>query len=112
VTLRGLVVWATVVALVVLLALAVAQLVRALRELKRLLGRVEAFAAHPVVAALEKGEADLRRLEAALAQLEPLLDRALAAVAIIRKGPIPPELVSAGRRAGSGIAAVRALVRR
>jgi hypothetical protein len=112
VTLRGLVVWATVVALVVLLAVVVAQLLRALREMKRVLSRVAALAEHPVFAALEKGEADLRRLEAAVAQIEPLLARALVAIAIIRKGPIPPELIAAGRRAGSGIAAVRSLARR
>lgn len=110
-SLRALVVWLTVAALAVLLVLIVLQLLRVLREVKRLLGRLEAFAELPLLAALDKAERDVRRLEAALAAIEPLLARVLVALAIIRKGPFPPELITAGRRIFTGIVALRTLTR-
>ncbi|HEV3088836.1 MAG TPA: hypothetical protein VGX96_16610 [Candidatus Elarobacter sp.] len=99
--------WVTIVALVVILALAGAQAARAIRELKRATVRVDEFADLPMLKALERTEARLRSLEAAFGQLEPLAGRALAAIAIIRKGPIPPELIGAFVRLRTEIAAFR-----
>jgi hypothetical protein len=99
--------WSTLIALVVVLALATAQALRAWREIKRLGDRVEAFADLPVVAALERADADGRRIESAVAELPALLERAKAAVAVIRQGPLPVELVVAIVRLRTEIAAFR-----
>ena len=90
--------WAFVVAVVVVLAMAGAQAMRALRELKRAKARVDAYSELPVLAALERAETDAQRLEGAVEAITPLLARAEAAVAIIRRGPVPPELVTAAKR--------------
>jgi hypothetical protein len=99
--------WATAVALIVVLALTAAQGVRAWREVKRLGERVEALADLPVVTALERADADGRRIEAAIAELPALLERSKAAVAVIRQGPLPVELILAIARIRAEIAAFR-----
>ncbi len=104
--------WAIAIALVVVLALAGAQIARALRELNRVQSRVEAYADLPVVKALARAEADARRLEAALAQIAPLAERAKVALAVIRRGPLPPELGAGIRRIRDEIAAFRSVARR
>ena len=111
-SLHHLIWWAIAIALVVVLALTGAQLARALRELRRLESRVDAYADLPVVKALERGERDVARIEAALAQIEPLIERAKHALEIIRRGPIPPEVIAGARRLWTEIAAFRATIGR
>ena len=100
------------VALVIVLALCGAQLARALRESRRLSDRVDALADLPVVKKLERAEGDVRRIQAAVAQIAPLAARAELAIAVIRRGPFPPELVGAVRRIGAEIADFRSFARR
>ena len=104
--------WASLAALVIVLVLAGMQILRALREVKRLGTRIAAFEDLPVMAAIRKAEVDLGRLEHALEQVEPLLARAAAAIAIIRRGPFPPELRAAFRRFRADIVAFRTAARR
>jgi hypothetical protein len=104
---HALVWWAILAGLVVLLGLLGAQALRAVRELKRLASRVEALADLPVVTALERADADGRRIEAAVAELPALLERAKAAAAMIRRGPLPVELFVAIARVRAEIAAFR-----
>jgi predicted TIM-barrel enzyme len=91
----------------VLLGLLGAQALRAVRDLKRLASRVEALADLPVVTALERADAEGRRIEAAVAELPVLLERAKAAVVVIRRGPLPAELFVAIARVRAEIAAFR-----
>jgi hypothetical protein len=104
--------WVTLVALLVVLALAGVQLGRALRELKRINARLDELADSPLTKALERTERRLAALEPAFAQIAPLIGRATIALAIIRKGPIPPEMVAAVLRIRSEIAAFRRFARR
>ena len=99
--------WATLVALVIVLALAGAQAARALREFKRVQTRLAAFGELPVMKALANAEADMARIEGASGAVAPLVDRVQAALAVIRKGPIPPELIAAVQRVRSEIVALR-----
>jgi hypothetical protein len=90
------IVWLVVaVAFVVLLVLAALQAKRAAADLKRAKARVEALKELPVLAALAGAEVDARRLETAAAQVDPLVARSRIALAAIRRGPVPPELLSA-----------------
>jgi hypothetical protein len=104
--------WAIAIVLIVLLALAVGQVLRAVRELKRLNARVGELGDLPVVKALERAEDDVRRIEAALPKLEPLVARAQVALATIRRGPIPPEIRTAFARLLAEVAAFRTFARR
>jgi hypothetical protein len=104
--------WTFATAVAVTIVLAAVQVVRALGELKRLGARVEEFAELPVVGALARAEQDARRLEAASTQIAPLIARAQLAVATIKRGPLPPELVSAVRRLRAETATFRAFARR
>jgi len=104
--------WVTIVALLVILALAGMQLARALRELKRVTTRLDELADLPMLKALERTERRVAGLEPAFAQLAPLLGRATVALAIIRKGPIPPEVIAAVLRIRSEVAAFRSFARR
>jgi len=104
--------WAFVVAVVVVLALAGAQAMRALREVNRLKTRVAAYAELPLFAALERAETDAQRLGTAVEAVAPLLARAEAAVAIIRRGPVPPELVTAAKRLFAEVRGLRSFASR
>ena len=104
--------WATAIALVVILALVVGQVLRAVRELKRLGERVGDLGDLPVLKALDRAERDLGRIEAVLPKLEPLAARALVALEIIRRGPIPPEIGAAFRRLRAEVSAFRSFARR
>ena len=104
--------WATSIALVAVLALAGVQAARALRELNRVKARVAAFNDLPVMKALANVEADVQRIEGAASDVAPLLDRVHTALAVIRKGPIPPELISAAQRLRAEIVALRRLAAR
>ena len=99
--------WVTLVALVVVLVLIGMQVARAIRELTRLKDRVSAYAELPLFKALERAEADAGRLERAIGNVAPLLERAETAVATIRRGPVPPELVPAAKRVIAEIIALR-----
>ena len=99
--------WATLIALVIVLALAGGQAARALRELKRIQTRVAEFGDLPVMTAFAKVEADVQRIEGAADNIAPLVERAQAAVAVIRRGPIPPELIAAVQRVRAEIVALR-----
>jgi hypothetical protein len=109
---EALVWWATLAGAVVILVLIVGQLLRALAEVKRIARRVDGMADLPVVHALDRAEANGRRIEGALAQIAPLQSRAQAALAVIRRGPIPPELPAAIARLRAEVAAFRTFVRR
>ncbi len=85
----------TAVGLVVLLALAGVRVQGARRELARAQARVAAYGDLPVVAALHSARADLERLQAAGPRVAPLLDRIQPALATIRRGPVPPDLIAA-----------------
>ena len=104
--------WVTIVALLVILALAGMQLARALRELKRVTTRIDEFADLPVLKAVERTERRVAALEPAFAQVPLLVSRATVAVATIRKGPIPPEVIAAILRIRSEIAEFRRFARR
>ncbi|MEA2787162.1 MAG: hypothetical protein QOF71_3266 [Candidatus Eremiobacteraeota bacterium] len=104
--------WATVIALVAVLALAGVQAARALRELNRVKTRVAAFNDLPVMKALGNVEADVQRIEGAAGTVAPLLDRVQTALAVIRKGPIAPELIAAAQRLRTEIVALRRLAAR
>jgi hypothetical protein len=104
--------WAIAVLLVVVLVLAGAQAARALREWKRVQARVDGYADLPVVKALAVAERDLRRIEGALAQIAPLVARTQAALVVIRRGPVPPELTAAIRRVRAEVGAFRTFARR
>jgi hypothetical protein len=106
------VLWATLVALLVVLALAARAGVSALREVGRITERIDGYAELPVLAAMERAEADARRIAAALGELASLLARARAAAAVIRRGPIPPEVVAAFGRLRREFAAFRRFARR
>jgi hypothetical protein len=106
------VLWTTLVALLVVLALAGRAAASARREVKRIATRVDGYGGLPVVAALERAEADADRIDAAVGALAPLLARARAAVAVILRGPIPPGVVTALVRLRREIAAFRSFARR
>jgi hypothetical protein len=94
------VLWTALVAVLAVLGLAVWQLVRAMREVMRIKRRVDSLAELPIVASLAKAGGDAERIAAATERIEPLLGRAQAAVAVIRQGPIPPDVVNAVVRIG------------
>ena len=104
--------WATLIALVAVLALTGAQVARAWRELKRLKERVAGYAELPVMTALENAETGMHRLERAADNVAPLIDRAHAALAVIRRGPVPPELIAAVQRIRAEIVALRTFASR
>ena len=97
----------TALGLVVLLALAAREMLSAVREGKRAAFRVKMYRDLPVVTALVKGQGDAKRLQASLQAVDPLLVRAQTALATIRRGPFPPEVVSAVRRVRAVIAVFR-----
>jgi hypothetical protein len=104
--------WAALVAVVVVLALAGMQVARALRELKRIKTRVAGYAELPVFTALTRAEGDAQRLAGAIENVAPLIERAQAALAVIRRGPVPPELIAAAQRLRAEIAALRTFASR
>ena len=99
--------WIFAVALIVVLAMIASQALRAVRELKRFSSRLEALDDLPILKRLAGAEDDVRRIEAAAAQAAPLAARAEAAIAVIRRGPLPPELGRAIARVGAELAAFR-----
>jgi hypothetical protein len=104
--------WATLVAVVVVLALAGVQAARAMRELKRAKARVAGYEELPMMKALAKVEADVARLEGAVGGVTPLVARAEAAITVIRRGPVPPELIAAAQRLRAEILALRTFASR
>ncbi|HEX3462940.1 MAG TPA: hypothetical protein VHS78_02635 [Candidatus Elarobacter sp.] len=100
------------VALAVVVVMVVVQAMRAVREMNRLNRRIEDLGDLPLVKKLARAEDDVRRLEAAAARVAPLLVRAEAAMAVIKRGPLPPEFVRAIVRVSAEIAAFRAFARR
>jgi hypothetical protein len=104
--------WASLAALVLVLALAAMQVVRALRELNRVKTRVADYAELPVLKSVARAEGDVERMLGALEQVAPLVERAQAAIDVIQRGPVPPGLVPAAKNLGAEIAALRAAVSR
>jgi hypothetical protein len=104
--------WVSLVALIVVLALAGMQAARAQRELARLKTRIAAYEDLPVMTALTNVEADIQRLEGAAGHVAPLVERAQAAMAVIRRGPVPPDVIAAATRLGAEIAALRTFASR
>lgn len=103
--------WASLLVVVVVLALAGTRLARALRELNRVKARVAGYEELPIFKSLERAETDAQRLTGAIEQIEPLIARAQAALAIIKRGPIPPELITAAKRVVTEITALRNVAR-
>jgi hypothetical protein len=104
--------WVILAVLAVILAAAGLRVARALAELKRIAARVDGLADSPLLAAADRAEASLARIDADLAAVPALVERAAAAVAVIRKGPVPPELTAAARRIAAEIATFRRFARR
>jgi hypothetical protein len=104
---HALVWWAILAGAVVVAGLIIAQLLRTYREVTRLGSRVDAYGDLPVVRALERAEADGRRIESAVDQLPALIERGTIAVATIRRGPFPIELAQAIGRVRAEIAEFR-----
>jgi len=96
----AIVLWVALGAFVVVLVLAGLQVARATREVLRIKQRVDAYAELPLMASLERAGQDAARLEQTIAGIDPLLTRAKRAVAIIRQGPIPPDVTNAVVRIG------------
>ncbi len=89
-------VWWTIGAAWLVVAVLIAlQVIRLVRELVRALDRAAGYADLPVFAALERAEANAARIEAAVGQLDPLAARARSALATIKRGPFPPEVIAA-----------------
>ena len=106
------IVWlATLVALIVVLGIAVAHLVRVLRTVNRMRDRIVAYGESPLMRAVEKGQHDLARLSAVSESIEPLLARATVALETIRRGPVPPKFKRAFALVRAEIAAFRAFAR-
>ncbi len=101
--------WASLACLIVVLVLIGVQVARIMRELGRIERRIAGYAGLPVVAALARAEIAAARIEAAIAQVEPLSARARAAADVIKRGPLPRELVAAYVRVRAEIAAFRAV---
>ena len=104
--------WATLVAVLVVLALTGMQVARAMRELNRIKSRVGGYGDLPVMKALENVETDVMRIETAGGNVAPLVERAEAAIAVIRRGPVPPELIAAAQRLRAEIVALRTFASR
>jgi len=100
--------WVTLAASIVILVLIVVQLARIAHELGRIERRINGYADLPVVAALVRAEASATRIEAAVARIEPLWARARAAVEVIKRGPLPREIVVAYARIRAEVVAFRA----
>jgi hypothetical protein len=104
------IVWLVIaIAVVVVLVLAAMQALRAAREAQRLKRRVEEYQKLPLFVALSTFEQDAARLRTVATLAEPLVARALIAIAIIRRGPFPPDVVAAYRRVRTELAALRRL---
>lgn len=104
--------WATLVAVIVVLALAGAQVARALREFNRAKARVAAYGDLPVMKALENVDTDMQRIDGATGSVGALVERAQTALAVIRRGPIPAELIAAAKRIGAELVALRTFASR
>ncbi|MGD0053068.1 MAG: hypothetical protein ABSD03_14805 [Vulcanimicrobiaceae bacterium] len=99
-------------AVVVVLLAAGLQIVRALRGLLRIRARLVAHAGSPAATALAQAQRDVARLQAARAACDLLLARAQAALATIRRGPLPPGVVALLARLRAELAAFNASARR
>lgn len=89
------VVWiGAIVAALVFLDLLFVELRRIVREAKRLSTRLAAYAELPIFSLVASGERDVERIAAAADAIEPLIERANAALATLRrylpKGSSPP----------------------
>jgi hypothetical protein len=98
-----------VVAWIVVLVLVAGQALRAVREALRLRRRVGGYRDLPLLAAAERASEDVQRLERTAAEAEPLLLRAQDAIEVIRRGPLPPEVIDAFRLVRDELAAFRRL---
>lgn len=104
------IVWLIIaIAVIVVLVLAAVQALRAVREAQRLKQRVEAYANLPLFGALSTFERDAARLNVTMKSAEPLIERAQVAIAVIRRGPLPPEVTGAYRRVRDELVAIRRL---
>jgi len=92
--------WVALAAFAAVLLLAGLQAARAAREVRRIKQRVDAYAELPLVASLQRAGQDAERIQLAIAGIDPLLTRAQAAVATIRRSPIPPDVTNAVVRIG------------
>jgi hypothetical protein len=104
--------WTVLAAAVVVFVCIVVQVVRTLLALRHIADRVSAYAELPVVAAMNRAETNAARIDAAVAQIDPLLVRARTAVEVIKRGPLPREVVVAYGRVRAEIAAFRAVAPR
>lgn len=102
------IVWLVIlVAWIVVLVLVAGQALRAFREAKRLQRRVVGYGDLPIIAALERAAENAQRLERSATLAEPLIERAAVALAVIRRGPLPPEVVAAFVRVRNELAEFR-----
>lgn len=105
----GAAIWWTIgAAWLVVFVMVLLQLIRMARQLVRAIRRVADYDELPVVSSIERGGADIARIEGAAGQIDPLVARARAAVEVIKRGPFPPEIVGAYVRLRAELAAFRA----
>jgi hypothetical protein len=103
-------IWWTILGIVVVVfVVALVFLIRAARAARRIKRRTAAYASLPIVATIAKGQADVLRLQAAVAQLTALLARGDAALRVLRRGPIPADLRAAFSGLRAALAALREL---
>ncbi|HEX3551258.1 MAG TPA: hypothetical protein VHT53_12815 [Candidatus Elarobacter sp.] len=107
------IVWWTVAAgLAALLIATGVQLAAAARAAYRCAEHAAGIGDLPVAGAIERAQIDMARIQADAEAVRALVERAAAAVAIIRRGPVPPELLAAIRGVRAEIAAFRRFARR
>jgi len=102
--------WTIGTAWLLVFVMIVMQLVRIARRLLRATRRVGEYADLPVMAAVDRGQANIARLEGVAAQIDPLVVRTRSAVEVIKRGPFPAEIVDAYVRLRAELAAFRAAV--
>ncbi len=103
--------WIVAALLVAILAASVVRLAHALGSLHRAVTRLGEAGDLPVLRALAGAERDVERISDAIDRVPPLIVRANAAAAVVRKGPIPPELPAAVARVRAEVGSFRACAR-
>lgn len=81
----------------------------AVRQVLRIARRFAAYEASPVVAAIERAQLEAARIDSAIEQVQPLIARAERALAVIRRGPIPADVVASLAMVGAELKELRDL---
>jgi hypothetical protein len=103
--------WLTAFALAIVLTLTAVRVLRALRELKRIRTRVDAYKQLPLIAEIQRAAAAVARIELALATMSAIVARIGPALATIRRGPLPPDVTAAAMRLWFALRSLRRITR-